>query len=196
MSTAALICDTGALLDYLVATAPGHRPFRETIDRSRARYVPGLCSPRSTTSFARSSGTRCALSCATLRAERSRTPQPLSPSWGERWTSTADMPISASASWMHRWSLSPRNWACTAGHSRLAPLQRGQAPRRARLRAGGPSAAFRASREVTPPQAVAATLADPVDRREKIPVSGPPTAAGLWTTWDGPVGYFPVLTMG
>ena len=42
MRTAAVICDTGALLDYLVATAPDHRLFREAIDRSRARYVPGL----------------------------------------------------------------------------------------------------------------------------------------------------------
>jgi len=42
MSAAALICDTGALLDYLVATAPDHRAFREVIDRSRTRYVPGL----------------------------------------------------------------------------------------------------------------------------------------------------------
>ena len=42
MSTAALLCDTGALLDYLVATAPDHRAFREAIDRSRTRYVPGL----------------------------------------------------------------------------------------------------------------------------------------------------------
>src|SRR6266849_2472946 len=42
MSTAALLCDTGALLDYLVATAPDHRAFRGAIDRSRTRYVPGL----------------------------------------------------------------------------------------------------------------------------------------------------------
>jgi len=42
MSTAAILCDTGALLDYLVATAPDHRAFREAIDRSRTRYVPGL----------------------------------------------------------------------------------------------------------------------------------------------------------
>ncbi len=42
MSMAALICDTGALLDYVVATAPDHRAFREAIDRSRTRYVPGL----------------------------------------------------------------------------------------------------------------------------------------------------------
>ncbi len=42
MSTAALICDTGALLDYLVAAAPDHRAFRDAIDRSRTRYVPGL----------------------------------------------------------------------------------------------------------------------------------------------------------
>src|SRR5258708_16611972 len=42
MSPTAVICDKGALLDYLVATAPDHRPLREAIDRSRARYVPGL----------------------------------------------------------------------------------------------------------------------------------------------------------
>jgi hypothetical protein len=42
MSTAALLCDTGALLDYLVATAPDHRAFRDVIDASRTRYVPGL----------------------------------------------------------------------------------------------------------------------------------------------------------
>jgi uncharacterized protein len=41
-STAALICDTGALLDYLVESAPDHRLFRSAIDRARARYVPAL----------------------------------------------------------------------------------------------------------------------------------------------------------
>ena len=41
-STAALICDTGALLDYLVENAPDHRLFRNAIDQARARYVPGL----------------------------------------------------------------------------------------------------------------------------------------------------------
>lgn len=41
-STAALICDTGALLDYLVKSAPDHRRFRRAIDRARTRYVPGL----------------------------------------------------------------------------------------------------------------------------------------------------------
>ena len=41
-SAAALICDTGALLDYLVESAPDHRLFRSAIDRARARYVPGL----------------------------------------------------------------------------------------------------------------------------------------------------------
>jgi uncharacterized protein len=42
VSAAALICDTGALLDYLVAAAPDHETFRGAIDRARARYVPGL----------------------------------------------------------------------------------------------------------------------------------------------------------
>jgi predicted nucleic acid-binding protein len=42
MRAPALLCDTGALLDYLVSTATDHRRFREAIDRSRTRYVPGL----------------------------------------------------------------------------------------------------------------------------------------------------------
>ena len=41
-STAALICDTGALLDYVVKGAPDHERFRRAIDRARTRYVPGL----------------------------------------------------------------------------------------------------------------------------------------------------------
>ena len=41
-SSAALICDTGALIEYLVRGAPHHLPFRRAIDRARARYVPGL----------------------------------------------------------------------------------------------------------------------------------------------------------
>ena len=42
MSAPALICDTGAILDYLVAGAPDHRAFRAAIDGARTRYVPGL----------------------------------------------------------------------------------------------------------------------------------------------------------
>lgn len=41
-SAAALICDTGALIDYLVESAPDHRLFRAAIDRARTRFVPGL----------------------------------------------------------------------------------------------------------------------------------------------------------
>jgi predicted nucleic acid-binding protein len=41
-SAAALICDTGALIDYLVESAPDHRRFRSAIDQARTRYVPGL----------------------------------------------------------------------------------------------------------------------------------------------------------
>ena len=41
-STAALICDTGALLDYIVEGAQDHQRFRHVIDRARTRYVPGL----------------------------------------------------------------------------------------------------------------------------------------------------------
>jgi hypothetical protein len=41
-SAAALICDTGALLDYLVESAPDHALFRSAIDHARTRYVPGL----------------------------------------------------------------------------------------------------------------------------------------------------------
>jgi len=41
-SAAALICDTGALIDYLVESAPDHRLFRNALDQARTRYVPGL----------------------------------------------------------------------------------------------------------------------------------------------------------
>ena len=41
-SSAALICDTGALIDYLVESAPDHKLFRDALDRARTRYVPGL----------------------------------------------------------------------------------------------------------------------------------------------------------
>jgi predicted nucleic acid-binding protein len=41
-SAAALICDTGALIDYLVESAPDHKRFRDAIDQARARYGPGL----------------------------------------------------------------------------------------------------------------------------------------------------------
>jgi predicted nucleic acid-binding protein len=37
-----LICDTGALIDYLVATSPDHGMFRKAIDAAGTRYVPGL----------------------------------------------------------------------------------------------------------------------------------------------------------
>jgi predicted nucleic acid-binding protein len=37
-----LICDTGALLDYLVQDAPHHQRVRQVIDRARTRYLPGL----------------------------------------------------------------------------------------------------------------------------------------------------------
>ena len=42
VSAAALICDTGALLDYIVKGARDHRRFRHAINRARTRYVPGL----------------------------------------------------------------------------------------------------------------------------------------------------------
>jgi predicted nucleic acid-binding protein len=41
-SAPALICDTGALIDYLVESAPDHKRFRRAIDQARTRYVPGL----------------------------------------------------------------------------------------------------------------------------------------------------------
>ena len=42
MRAPALICDTGALIDYLVASAPDHGAFRQAIDQARTRYLPGL----------------------------------------------------------------------------------------------------------------------------------------------------------
>lgn len=41
-SAAALICDTGALIDYMVESASDHERFRKAIDQARTRYVPGL----------------------------------------------------------------------------------------------------------------------------------------------------------
>ena len=38
----ALICDTGALLDYLIVGSADHRAFQSAIDGARTRYVPGL----------------------------------------------------------------------------------------------------------------------------------------------------------
>jgi predicted nucleic acid-binding protein len=42
MSRPALLCDTGALLDYLVASAADHQAFRAAIDQAGTRYIPGL----------------------------------------------------------------------------------------------------------------------------------------------------------
>ena len=37
-----LLCDTGALLDYLNSRSPDHEAFRTAIDQATTRYVPGL----------------------------------------------------------------------------------------------------------------------------------------------------------
>jgi uncharacterized protein len=42
VSTSALLCDTGALLDYLARGSPDHPAFRRAIDQATTRYVPGL----------------------------------------------------------------------------------------------------------------------------------------------------------
>ncbi len=42
MSEPALICDTGALLEYVSSRSPDHGAFRAAIDAARTRYVPGL----------------------------------------------------------------------------------------------------------------------------------------------------------
>lgn len=42
MSGPALLCDTGALLDYLVASAADHQAFRTAIDQAGTRYISGL----------------------------------------------------------------------------------------------------------------------------------------------------------
>ena len=42
MRSTALICDTGALLDYVSVAAPDHSAFRWAIDSAQTRYVPGL----------------------------------------------------------------------------------------------------------------------------------------------------------
>jgi predicted nucleic acid-binding protein len=38
----ALICDTGALLDYFTRSAPDQKNFKQAIDGARTRYVPAL----------------------------------------------------------------------------------------------------------------------------------------------------------
>jgi predicted nucleic acid-binding protein len=42
VSERAIICDTSALFDYLVESAPDHRAFKTAIESARARFVPGL----------------------------------------------------------------------------------------------------------------------------------------------------------
>ncbi len=42
MTSPAILCDTGALLDYLAAGSPDHDAFREAIDGAGARFVPAL----------------------------------------------------------------------------------------------------------------------------------------------------------
>ena len=42
MTTPALICDTGALLDYFWTGADDHVAYRSTLDPAAARFVPAL----------------------------------------------------------------------------------------------------------------------------------------------------------
>lgn len=42
MPAPAVICDTGALLDYLSRAAADHAAFRRAIDGAGTRYLPGL----------------------------------------------------------------------------------------------------------------------------------------------------------
>ena len=42
MSSAAVLCDAGALLDFVVASAVDHHAFRAAINEARTRYVPAL----------------------------------------------------------------------------------------------------------------------------------------------------------
>lgn len=42
MSSPAVLCDTGALLDFLVSEAPDHHAFRAAINDARTRYIPAL----------------------------------------------------------------------------------------------------------------------------------------------------------
>jgi len=42
VTEAAVICDTGALIDYLATRAIDHLAYRAAIDAARARFVPAL----------------------------------------------------------------------------------------------------------------------------------------------------------
>jgi len=45
-NAAALICDTGSLIDYLVESAPDHKRFRDAIDQARTVTFRVSCSPK------------------------------------------------------------------------------------------------------------------------------------------------------
>ena len=115
-SAAALICDTGALLDYLVKDAPDHQRFRHAIDRARTRYVPGLVLAE-VDYFLRDERPAMKAFMDDLARGALRTPHRQSISSLERWISTGDMTILA-------WASSTRLSWCSLKISAFVALRR------------------------------------------------------------------------
>ena len=116
-SAAALICDTGASLDYLVESAPDHRLFRNAIDDARTRYVPGLVLAE-LDYFLRDERRAMELFMRDLAGGAFTYARPRSPSSRGRWRSTGATRISALASWMDR-SLRSRKDSASVASQRV-----------------------------------------------------------------------------
>lgn len=133
-SAAALICDTGALIDYLVETAPDHRLFRDAIDRAGTRYVPGLVLAE-VDYFLRYERPAMQGFMRDLRQVPSPTRRRRLVNSHARWTSTDALPISV---WV--WS-TPRSWPwpnflASLALPRVMPLRGGSTLGWPGLRAG------------------------------------------------------------
>src|SRR5262249_23334030 len=112
MSTAALICDAGALLDCLVATAPDHRAFREVIDSLANPLRPGAGTGGGRLLSSKGTGGNDRFD-STSRGE----PLPMLPppwhNWTAPWTSIASTPTFVWALWMRPWLRWQKNLGCT-----------------------------------------------------------------------------------
>ena len=137
-SAAALICDTGALIDYLVAGAPDHRLFRNAIDQARTRYVPGLVLAE-VDYFLRDERRAMQLFMQDLARGALRTRRRPSVSSHVRWKWTDASRICAWASSMERSWRSPSSRHPSSGDARRASLRRRSTPGRPGVRVGGSS---------------------------------------------------------
>jgi hypothetical protein len=137
-STAARICDTGALIDYLVESAPDHTRFRDAIDQAGTRMFLAWCSLKSTTSCDERSAMPEVMQDLAARRIHLRGAD-------RRPTVTCDgggatlLGISASASSTVRSWRSPSRLAVVVWQRATCVTSRGSTSRRTRVRAGGAS---------------------------------------------------------